>query len=113
MQIFKNIEGENICIGECYSFVKFLYTYLPFNSRTILFSLNAPTESNCLPAISAMGHFIQVLLVLVLANYITHMGRFDQGVETQFLCHFVWCIARLVAPVQKLVQQIFFCKLII
>ena len=30
------------------------------------------------------------------------MGRFDQGVETQFLCHFTWCIARLVAPVKKL-----------
>ena len=41
-----------------------------------------------------------------------HMGRFDQGVETQFLCHFAWCIARLVAPVQKLIQQLFFYKLI-
>ena len=38
------------------------------------------------------------------------MGRFDQDVETQFLCHFAWCIARLVAPVQKLVQQIFFLQ---
>ena len=37
-----------------------------------------------------------------------HMGRFDQGVETQFLYHLAWCITRLVAPVQKLVQQIFF-----
>ena len=35
------------------------------------------------------------------------MGRFNQGVETQFLCRFSWYIARLVAPVQKLVQQIF------
>ena len=38
------------------------------------------------------------------------MGPFDQDVETQFLCHFAWCIARLVAPVQKLVQQIFFLQ---
>ena len=38
------------------------------------------------------------------------MGQFDQGVETQLLCHFAWCIARLVAPVQKLIQQIFFLQ---
>ena len=38
------------------------------------------------------------------------MGRFDQDVETQFLGHFAWCIARLVAPVQKLIQQIFFLQ---
>ena len=39
-----------------------------------------------------------------------HMGRFDHGVETHFLCHFARCIARLVAPVQKHVQQIFFLQ---
>ena len=38
------------------------------------------------------------------------MGRFNQGVETQFLCHFAWCIARLVVPVQKIVQQILFLQ---
>ena len=39
-----------------------------------------------------------------------HMGRFDKGVETQFLRHFVWCIARLAAPVQNFVEQILFLQ---
>ena len=39
-----------------------------------------------------------------IVNQLVNMGRFDQGVETQ--CQFAWCIARLVALVQKLVQQI-------
>ena len=38
------------------------------------------------------------------------MGPFDRDVETQYLCHFAWCIARLVAPVQKLVQHILFLQ---
>ena len=41
-----------------------------------------------------------------------YMGQYYQGVETHFLGHFTWCIARLVAPEQKLVQQIF-CLLIL
>ena len=36
------------------------------------------------------------------------MGRYNQGEETHFLGLFAWCIAKLVAPEQKLVQQIFF-----
>ena len=39
-----------------------------------------------------------------------HMGRFDEDVETQLLGHFAWCIARLVAPVQKIVKQILFLQ---
>ena len=38
----------------------------------------------------------------------SHMGRYYQGVETHIMCHFAWCIARLVTPEQKLVQQFFF-----
>ena len=30
--------------------------------------------------------------------------------ETQFLGHFAWCIARLVAPMQNFVQQILFLQ---
>ena len=40
------------------------------------------------------------------------MGRYYQGVETHFLGHFAWCIARLVAPEQKLEKQIFFWKIL-
>ena len=38
------------------------------------------------------------------------MGRFDQGGETHFVCHFAWCIGRLVAPVQNCLQQILFVQ---
>ena len=38
------------------------------------------------------------------------MGRFDKGVETQFLSHYAWCIARLVVPLQNFVQQILFLQ---
>ena len=44
--------------------------------------------------------------------HIVHMGQFYQGVETLFLGHFAWCIARLVASEQKMVQQIFFLKIL-
>ena len=36
-----------------------------------------------------------------------YISRFNQRVETIFLCHFTWSIARLVAPVQKLAQKVF------
>ena len=39
------------------------------------------------------------------------MGQLKLTGETLFLCHFAWCIARLVAPEQKLVK-IFFLQII-
>ena len=40
------------------------------------------------------------------------MGRYYQDVETHFLGNFAWCIARPIAPEQKLVQQIFFLQIV-
>ena len=40
------------------------------------------------------------------------MGRYNQGEETHFLGLFAWCIAKLVAPKQKLVQQIFVLQIL-
>ena len=48
----------------------------------------------------------------LLLLHIHHTGRYYQSVETHFLGHFTWCIARLVAPEQKLVQQIFFLEIV-
>ena len=37
-----------------------------------------------------------------------YMGRYYQDVETHFLGHFAWCIARLIAPEQNIVNNFFF-----